>query len=141
MKYINILMLFIASLSFSQNWNTNFEDAKKMAEKKEQNVILVFSGSDWCAPCIKLEKEVWSSQVFKNYAKEHYVLLKADFPRRKKNALHKDIQKQNNQLAERYNKNGYFPLVVVLNKNGDVLGQVGYNKMKPEDYINVLNSF
>ncbi|WP_303318464.1 thioredoxin family protein [Flavivirga abyssicola] len=140
MKYI-ILVLFTTSLGFSQNWNTNFEDAKKIAEKKEQKVILVFSGSDWCAPCMKLEKEIWSSQVFKNYAKEHYVLLKADFPRRKKNALHKDIQKQNNQLAERYNKNGYFPLVAVLNKNGDVLGQVGYNKMKPQDYINVLNSF
>ena len=44
-------------------------------------------------------------------------------------------------LAESYNKNGYFPLVVVLDENGKVLGSTGYKKMKPSDYIKILESF
>ena len=90
---------------------------------------------------MKLEREIWDSDVFKSYAKTNYVLLKADFPRRKKNALSKSQQDHNNKLAEQYNKNGYFPLVVVLNANGKVLGEAGYKKMKPQDYIDWLNSF
>lgn len=140
-------ILFIALFSFSvfnttaQNWMTNIDQAKKIASEENKEIILVFQGSDWCAPCIKLEKEIWSTPEFISYAKEHYVMLKADFPRRKKNALSPEQQKQNNELAEKYNKNGYFPFVVVLNPQGEVLGETGYIKTSPENYISQLNSF
>ena len=102
---------------------------------------MVFQGSDWCAPCIKLEQEIWSSDEFKSYAEDHFVLLKADFPKRKKNALVKEQQEANNHLAEVYNKQGFFPFVVVLDKEGKVLGETGYNKVEPKEYIKILTSF
>lgn len=141
MKYLFVLAFLSTSICYSQNWLVNFDEAKANAKEKNHKVILVFSGSDWCAPCMKLEREIWDSDVFKSYAKTNYVLLKADFPRRKKNSLSKSQQDHNNKLAEQYNKNGYFPLVVVLNANGKVLGEAGYKKMKPQDYIDWLNSF
>jgi hypothetical protein len=55
--------------------------------------------------------------------------------------LTKEQQKINNFLAEKYNPNGYFPLVVVLNKNGEVLGETSYKKTTPKQYINLLESF
>ena len=104
-------------------------------------IILVFQGSDWCAPCIKLDREIWSTEVFKKYATENYVMLQADFPRRKKNALPEPQTKANAALAEKYNKQGYFPFVVVLDSNGKVLGESSYKKTTPENYIKELNAF
>lgn len=112
-----------------------------MAIEKNRHIVLVFQGSDWCAPCIKLDREIWSTSEFITYAEANFILLKADFPRKKKNSLNDAQQEKNNKLMERYNKNGYFPFVVVLSKNGDVLGETGYKKMKPPAYINLLSSF
>ena len=68
-------------------------------------------------------------------------MLRADFPRKSKNALPKEQQEANAKLAEAYNKNGIFPLVVVLDANGRVLGKTSYKKMSPDEYIALLESF
>ena len=78
---------------------------------------------------------------FKAYAKDNFVMLKADFPKKKTNKLEPAQQEKNNDLAEKYNKQGFFPLVVALDKNGNVLGKTGYKKMKPSEYIKLLSSF
>jgi thioredoxin-related protein len=101
----------------------------------------VFSGSDWCAPCIKLDKSIWQSAEFKDYASSNLILERADFPKKKQNQLDAGIKKQNEGLAERYNKDGIFPLVVVLDSKGEVLGKTSYKNVSPKEYIAVLNSF
>ncbi|REE81918.1 thioredoxin-related protein [Lutibacter oceani] len=139
---IAILFLFIGSYTmYSQNWNTNFDDAKNLALKENKNIILVFQGSDWCAPCIKLDREIWSTPEFIKYSKQHFIMFKADFPRKSKNRLTEKQQIQNKRLMEKYNKPGYFPYVVVLNKKGEVLGNTGYKKTTPSEYIKILISF
>ncbi len=65
-------------------------------------------------------------------------MLQADFPLKEKNALPMDQQKKNTLLAEKYNKNGYFPFVVILDKDGNILGETGYKKLSPVDYIKHL---
>lgn len=141
-----IAMVLILALSFlnvanAQEWQKDLKKAEKIASTEDKPIVLVFQGSDWCAPCIKLDKEIWSTDAFKNYAKEHFVMLKADFPRRSKNKLAAEQQEKNNKLAKTYNPEGYFPLVVVLDKSGTVLGKTGYKKTTPEEYIKTLNSF
>jgi thioredoxin-related protein len=138
-----ILLLVLINLStvVAQEWQTDFEKAKKIASKDSIPIILVFQGSDWCAPCIKLDREIWSTDTFKNYAKKNFVMLQADFPRRKKNALSETQIKANAKLAETYNKSGIFPFVVVLDNKGKVLGQTGYKKTTPSAYIEDLNNF
>ncbi|MEP5341766.1 MAG: thioredoxin family protein [Algibacter sp.] len=140
-KTFFILFFVISFTSFSQNWITDFEAAKEIAIEKNQNIVLVFQGSDWCAPCIKLDKEIFSTPEFQNLSKDHFVMLQADFPRRKTNKLSKALTEQNNGLAAKYNNKGYFPLVVVLDKSGTVLGKIGYEKSKPESYFNKLKAF
>jgi len=125
----------------AQNWQTDFTVAKAIASKEHKPIILVFQGSDWCGPCIKLDREIWSTDAFKKYADTHYVMLQADFPKRKKNALSETQTKANAKLAEAYNKNGIFPFVVVLNAKGEVLGKTSYKKTTPEHYIKDLNAF
>lgn len=141
LRFLLALSLVFSIQSFSQNWSLSFEEAKKIATDKNQKIVLVFQGSDWCAPCIKLEKEIWSTSEFQKLNDNHFVMLKADFPRRKNNQLPKDQQEQNNKLAELYNPSGFFPLVVVLDKNGKTLGKLGYEKSTPSQYFKKLSTF
>ena len=138
---LSLLLFFSVSIGFSQEWNSNFNEVKQIASKENKKIVLVFQGSDWCAPCIKLEKEIWSTDEFKSFARENFILAKADFPRKKKNKLSKEQQEQNKNLMEKYNKKGYFPFVVVLDKNAKVLGETGYIKATPKEYIKLLTSF
>jgi len=142
-KIISIVIIALVTVSAinAQEWQTDFEKAKKIASTESKPIILVFQGSDWCGPCIKLDHQVWSTAVFKKQAKNDFVMLQADFPRKKKNALPDAQSKANAKLAELYNKNGIFPFVVVLDPKGKVLGETGYKKTTPEDYIKELKAF
>ena len=140
-KQIVILLLFIVSAGYSQDWKIDFNSAKQEATAQNKPLLLVFSGSDWCAPCIKLDKTIWQSVEFQKYATENLILERADFPKKKQNELDANIKKQNQELAEKYNKNGIFPLVVLLDASGKVLGTTSYKNVSPSDYIALLNSF
>lgn len=125
----------LAMFSHAQEWLTDFDQAKSVAAKENKQIIMVFQGSDWCAPCIKLDHEVWSSEAFKAYAADHFIMVKVDFPRKKANALTPEQQEKNNQLAEAYNRKGFFPLVVVFDSRANRLGETGYKKLTPDEYI------
>ena len=139
-KLLLLFALAISNFAVSQEWQTNFEEAKKIATEQDKNVVIVFSGSDWCAPCIKLDKNIWQSEAFKKEAKEEWVLVKANFPRKKANELPKEQTEHNRKSAEKYNVEGSFPLVVVLDKNGKVLGKMGFKNVSPEEYIKMIHA-
>jgi thioredoxin-related protein len=134
------IILFVSTVGFAQDWQTDFESAKKLATDQDKNIIIVFSGSDWCAPCIKLDKNIWQSDAFKNQSANDWILLKADFPRKKANELSKDQTAHNRKLAEKYNIEGSFPLVVLVDKNGKVLGKMGFKNVSPEEYIKMIQA-
>lgn len=139
-KYWSILLLFMVSFGYSQNWKTNFEEAKLQALKENKNILLVFSGSDWCAPCIKLDNIVWKSEAFKTESDKYWVIYKADFPKKKANQLPAELAENNNKLAEKYNNNGSFPLVILLDKTAKVLGMTGFKNVSAVDYIQIIHS-
>ena len=138
-------LLFVCVMSFSlqtfsQDWTYNFNEAVQESKKSDKLVMLVFQGSDWCAPCIKLEKKIWQSEQFKTYSKESLVIVKLDKQRKKANQL-ADFQKEhNNKMAEKFNTNGYFPLVVILNNKEEILDRFGYENWSPETYIKRIDA-
>ena len=135
------LMLLAVATIHSQNWKSDFDEAKTTAAKENKNIVLVFSGSDWCAPCIKLDNVVWQSEAFKKEVEKNWVAYKADFPKKKANQLAPELTEANKKLAEKYNKNGSFPLVVLLDKSGKVIGMTGFKNVSATDYITLLHSF
>lgn len=139
-KIIIALFLFMVSFSYSQNWKSNFEEAKQEASKENKDILLVFSGSDWCAPCIKLDNVVWKSEAFKAEAEKYWVIYKADFPKKKANQLTPEMTQNNKNLAEKYNKNGSFPLVILLDKTGKLIGMTGFKNISAADYIQLIHS-
>lgn len=118
MKVITMLLL----LTFLPiQWEPDFNNAKKIAKEKNELILLNFSGSDWCGPCIVLRKDYLESPVFTAMAKENLVLVNADFPRKKANIGTPEQVKRNEDLAEIYNKEGSFPLTLLLDADGKIL--------------------
>lgn len=113
-------ILFFFSL-MNQPWLTNWEQAQNKATQENKFILLNFSGSDWCAPCIKMKKEVFESEPFLSIAEKELVLVRADFPRSKKNQLPKEQVAHNEKLAEKYNTSGKFPLTLLLDAKGKVI--------------------
>jgi thioredoxin-related protein len=138
-------ILLISLLSFmtlpSMTWQTDLVKAEQSAKEEHKFIILNFSGSDWCGPCIRLHKEIFDSEIFTKYAADHLVLLNADFPRSNKNQLSKEQQKKNDQVADVYNKDGVFPLTLLLNSEGKVLKRwEGFPKESADEFTHEINA-
>lgn len=119
-QYLLICLFSITQISFSQQVNT-LESSLTKAKQEHKKVLLYFSGSDWCAPCIKFKKTFIQNEAFQSFASENLIVVNADFPRLKKNALSAEQTTENEKLADKYNTNGIFPLVLVLDENGKVI--------------------
>lgn len=127
-----------AGTSDNLDWETNLETALQKAQKENKIVLVNFTGSDWCIWCQRLSNEVFSQSEFEKFAKENLVLVKIDFPKNIEQSMETKIY--NNQLAQRFGVEG-FPTIFLLNKNGELLLQTGYQPGGPVNYINHLKSY
>lgn len=132
-------LLFV--LLIVPGWESDFETAKQKAHEQQKLILLEFSGSDWCAPCIRFRKGVLETTSFKSFADSALILLNADFPRLKKNKLSKEQQKKNDKLADQYNPNGVFPMTVLLDADGKMLKTwEGYPNLSAEQFISQVKA-
>jgi thioredoxin-related protein len=140
MKIIAISLLL--TLASTVSWLGNFQEATTEAAKSHKLIIINFSGSDWCGPCIRLRKEILESAAFETYAQGNLVLVRADFPRQKKNQLSKEQVKLNEALADKYNPDGKFPYTLIVDEHGNVLKEWdGFPNESPEKFIAQINQF
>jgi thioredoxin-related protein len=117
-------------------WHINLSEAKTSAQKEHKYILLNFSGSDWCGPCIRMKKEIFESEVFKQMADTELILVNADFPRNKKNQLAAEQQRINDATADLYNPQGKFPFTILLNEKGVILGTwEGLPDESPEVFV------
>jgi thioredoxin-related protein len=125
-------LLAASSVRADSTWETDYAKAQQEAKESNKLLLLDFTGSDWCGWCIKLNREVFSKPEFKDYASKNLVLVEVDFPRWK--SLSANVRKQNEQLAQRYQIEG-FPTIVVLNGDGKPVGVLGYMEGGPQAFI------
>ncbi|NML64147.1 thioredoxin family protein [Hymenobacter sp. RP-2-7] len=107
-------------------WNTSLPAALAQAQATQKPVLAVFSGSDWCKPCMQLKQEVFDQPEFAQFAQDKLVLARFDFPRNKKNRLDPAQTKLSEAAAAQLNREGAFPAVVLLSPQGQVLARTGY---------------
>ncbi|WP_417940816.1 thioredoxin family protein [Flavobacterium sp. RS13.1] len=120
MKLITLFLL-LGILPGTIKWEADFDTAKKTAREQHRLILLNFSGSDWCGPCILTRRDYLENAGFTEMADQKLVLVNADFPRKKKNIPSADQVKRNETLAEIYNKEGSFPLTLLLDAEGKVI--------------------
>ncbi|MES2476709.1 MAG: thioredoxin family protein [Verrucomicrobiota bacterium] len=120
-----------------EGWIADFSAAKKQAAEANTDLLVDFTGSDWCGWCIKLNEEVFSHDAFKSGVKDKFVLVEIDFPQDKKK-LSEATQKQNAELGEKYGVQGY-PTILLTDASGKPYAATGYQKGGPEAYVKHLD--
>ena len=107
-------------------WLTDYDNALKEAKKEDKNVLVYFTGSDWCPPCKMLKTDLFDSTEFKALS-ENYVLLYVDIPRNQ-DLLTPGQMEHNKEVMVKYNKKGVFPLLKIVNAKGNALDEYsGYS--------------
>jgi thioredoxin-related protein len=145
MRHRDFFLIFLALLAnagvcFAADWQTDYAKALETAKTENKRVLLDFTGSDWCGPCIQFMKEVLSRPEFLTYADKNLVLVEVDYPRRKKQSA--DVVKQNERLARQYGigEKGY-PTIVLLDPAGKIIREfTGYGGEGPAELIAWIES-
>ncbi len=126
-------------------WIENYAVAKAKAAAQAKDLLINFTGSDWCIWCVRLEKGVFSKPFFKTHAPEDFVFAKIDFPQKKKQS--KERVAQNKGLQSEFStKHGKdfkfrgFPTVYLADPSGKPYGITGYKDMSPEKYVEHLTA-
>ncbi len=133
-----LLSLVLASPALAElTWMTDVPKALEKAKAENKLVMLDFTGSDWCGWCIKLNKEVFSTTEFAEYAKKNIVPVEIDFPKRKQQS--EELKKANKALLAKYKIEGY-PTIIVLNSAGKKVGELGYEEGGPKNFIAKLEA-
>ncbi len=120
----------------ADGWLTDFEAAKKKAKTEGKDLLIDFTGSDWCGFCIKLHKQVFSKPEFKSAAPKHFVLVELDFPKRK--VLDAKLRKQNQALKRTFAVSGY-PTVYLTDADGRPYARTGYRPNGVKEYLEHLD--
>jgi thioredoxin-related protein len=121
-----------SALHVGAKWLTDFPAARRLAQAEGKPMLLDFTGSDWCPWCVKLEREIFSTPEFQDYATKNLVLIKLDFPHRLE--LPPAQREQNEHLAKQFDVQG-FPTLVVLNAKGGFLDSLGYIRGGPKPLL------
>lgn len=139
---MKLLLFTLLYLQITITWSGNFKTASDEAAKSHKLILVNFSGSDWCGPCIRLRKEILETASFTDYASQHLLLVRADFPRQKKNQLSREQVKLNETLADRYNPDGKFPYTLLIDEHGKVLkAWDGYPNETPDQFVDQIKAY
>ena len=127
-----LFLIFCSSVTFAgeQDWLTDFDNARAQSKKEGKDLLVDFTGSDWCGWCIKLDKEVFSQEAFLKDVKNKFVLVIVDSPR-------KGPTPEATALINKYGISGY-PTILLMFDNGLPYARTGYQKGGPENYLKHL---
>jgi len=118
-------------------WYTDISKASEVSNRLKKPIFAFFTGSDWCGWCHRMEQNVFDKPGFKEWAKQHVILLELDFPRNKK--LPEALANQNAGLQQFFNVQGY-PTIWIFyvtmdakSKKGNIaaFGSLQYPECRP----------
>lgn len=141
MRLIFLLTATIFSLNvYAANesqieWLTDYTQALEVAKKEHKPVILLFTGSDWCTWCKKLEREVLQQNEFASMCANEFIFVKVDFPHNPR--LPSEVEREHRGLKNRYGVRG-LPKMVMLNEKQEQIAYVGYRRGGPKAFAEHL---
>lgn len=121
-------------------WTADFAAAKAQARKEGKDILIFFTGSDWCAPCNQQKQEVYATEPFKAAAAKRFVLVECDLPEKAK--LPEATEKQNRAMAKEYQA-GAVPVTILADADGNAYARIdGYTRLgSPEKYYKYIEGF
>ncbi|MCT4666054.1 MAG: thioredoxin family protein [Flavobacteriales bacterium] len=136
MKKLGLFFLLSTTLAFAQT-NKSINELTRLAQNQNKNIVLYFTGSDWCKPCMDLDKKILQTPEFSNFITKKVIFQKVDYRRVNFSQTDKNYFEE---LAKLFNPKKSFPKFIVINKNRKTLKTIGYNFMwTNKEYIQALN--
>ena len=118
-----------------EGWSSNLDQAFAKAKADKKCVLVEFTGSDWCPPCMAMRKNVFSKKEFVTAASKKFILVELDFPKGDK-----ELADKNQPLAEKYKIEG-FPTVILFNPAGKEFTRFFASEFpKTEDFLKHLDT-
>ncbi len=149
-KIAIVLIVLIASISLKAEtpmvdgaklgvWTQDYEAALQLAKEENKPIMLNFTGSDWCFWCKLMDRQVFSTDTFKDYAKDNLVLVTINFPRNP-DLVPVKYKKRNYALQSKFGIRGY-PTFVVLDSNGNEIARLRAGRDKTgESFVKELKT-
>jgi len=114
-------------------WQTDFPKAREQAKEEDKKLLVLFTGSDWCPPCMAMKAGLFDTKEFAEYADQKLVPVMFDFPRRKQLPPQ---QAEDNRMYAQMMRVGPLPTLMVLSPDGKELRRIGgYLKADPKVYV------
>ena len=114
-------------------WLTDIQAAMKQAEKQNKDILMDFTGSDWCIWCTRLSKEVFNTEDFQKEVPKNFILVELDFPQ-DASKISAETKKQNEEWSQKLGVEG-FPTIFLTDAKGLPYAQTGYQPGGAKKYL------
>lgn len=131
-----VALVFTIAPLVAAEWRSDFEAARKQAAAEKKDLLIDFTGSDWCVWCERLKREVFNEGAFGAGVKDRYVLVELDYPK-DKSRVTEAVAKQNEELLKKYPIKGY-PSILLCDPDGKPFALTAYQPGGPEAYLKHL---
>ncbi|MDO5656392.1 MAG: thioredoxin family protein [Flavobacteriaceae bacterium] len=136
---LKLLFLFTFLLSLHANAQItkvdDWETAQNEAISQNKNILIILTGSEWCKPCIKMEKNVIETSDFENYANNNLILFEINLPRHQD--LNSKIYKDYNYFKNKYQTNA-LPSLILVESDGKKIAKMTNGVTSKEKVLNML---
>jgi thiol:disulfide interchange protein len=122
----------------ASKWTENYDKALARAKAEKKLILLDVTGSTWCPSCKLMEKEIFSTKTFDDYAEKKLVLLRLDFP-----DPVIEVSGKTEWVLKYLPPGGNvgLPLIVLISADGKAIGTTGYAPGGPDPFIAELEKF
>jgi thiol:disulfide interchange protein len=116
---VALMLSGVSAVSAKDTWLTSIDAGLKQAKAEDKLVMVQFTGSDWCPPCMMMDKAVFSKKEFLEGAQKGYVLVKLDAPN-----SDPELKKSTEGLMRKYRVMGV-PTILLFDAEGKEFKRFG----------------
>ena len=142
MKIANILMTLgaLAGCAWALPQAPSVDAAKPVAKEQGRDIMLEFTGKEWCPPCIHLRTKIMETAEFEKAVGDKYVLVEVVFPRLPSAvaAIPKEQRNANEQLLVHHRIETGLPTVLLLDPEGLPYAQIAGARRTTAEYLKAL---
>lgn len=133
---LRLLLIFLFPLiQLSPTWESNFDIAKQRSIKENKIILIHFVHKNKEAKSVKLEKALFESSDFIDYANKEVVLLKVDLGIERTGDSEKQFY-HNSILLERFNNKMLAPYTIITDTEGNILKRWSHEQpMVAADFV------
>lgn len=142
MKLVPVMMMLFSAvgLSWALPQADSVDAAKPIAREQGRDIMLEFTGKEWCPPCIHLRTKILETAEFEKAVGDKYVLVEVVFPRLPSAvaAMPESQRNANEKLLVYHRIETGLPTVLLLDAEGLPYAQIAGARRTTADYLKAL---